>query len=75
VRRLRHRIAYPAPPLTRAPVEITALVSHRWAALIVGLLVVVVSTSESNSELFRSTPAEHPVGFSEAVDAAGGMDP
>jgi len=50
-------------------------VSHRWAALIVGLLVVVVSTSESNSELFRSTPAEHPVGFSEAVDAAGGMDP
>src|ERR1700754_4737225 len=59
------------------------VVSHRWTALIVGLLLVVVSTSgalivyepemlrASNSELFHSTPADHAVSFGEAVDAVG----
>lgn len=29
----------------------------------------------SNSELFRSTAADHPVSFSKAIDAVGKMDP
>jgi uncharacterized iron-regulated membrane protein len=63
------------------------VVSHRWTALILGLLVVVVSTSgalivyepeilrASNSELFHTTAADRPVSFSEAVDAVARMDP
>jgi uncharacterized iron-regulated membrane protein len=59
------------------------VVSHRWTALVFGLLLVIVSTSgalivyepemlrASNSELFRTTPADGPVTFSEAIDAVG----
>ena len=63
------------------------MVSHRWTALVFGLLLVIVSTSgalivyepemlrASNSELFRTTPADGPVTFSEAIDAVGRADP
>ena len=61
--------------------------SHRWTALIFGLLLVIVSTSgalivyepemlrASNSELFHSTPMERPVPFREALDAVAVADP
>src|SRR5262245_30731478 len=63
------------------------VVSHRWIALALGLLVVAVSTSgamivyepellrASNSELFHATEAAEPVGFSAALDAVRAVDP
>ena len=60
---------------------------HRWIALTLGLLLVVVITSgalvvyapellrASNAELFHSTQAEQPIGFSAAIDAMKKQDP
>lgn len=67
------------------------VLTHRWIALTLGLLVVVVSTSgalivyepemlrASNAELFHTTLDTTldgvPVGFSAAMDAVAGVDP
>jgi PepSY-associated TM region len=67
------------------------VVTHRWIALTLGLLLVVVSTSgalivyepellrASNAELFHATLDtaldDAPVGFSAAMDAVAGADP
>jgi len=75
----------------RAPGVSTAkrflVLSHRWTALIFGLLLVIVSTSgalivyepemlrASNSELFASTQTDRPVTFSDATDAVAAADP
>jgi uncharacterized iron-regulated membrane protein len=60
---------------------------HRWTALIIGLLIVVVSTSGAlvvyapellragNAELFRSTPAERPIDFTAAIEKVQATDP
>ena len=60
---------------------------HRWTALILGVLLVVVSTSgalvvyapellrASNAELFRSTPSERPIDFTAAIDAIQESEP
>src|SRR5690349_14852407 len=61
--------------------------SHRWTALVLGFLLVVVSTSgalvvyapellrASNAELFRSTPAEQPVDFTRALATVRETEP
>ncbi len=63
------------------------VVSHRWVALIIGVLLVVISTSgalvvyepellrASHPQLYHSTPAPNPIGFSAAIDAVAGADP
>lgn len=60
---------------------------HRWTALILGVLLVVVSTSgalvvyapellrASNAELFRSTPTERPIDFTAAIEAIQESEP
>ena len=60
---------------------------HRWTALILGVVLVVVSTSgalvvyapellrASNAELFRSTPSERPIDFSAAIEAIQESEP
>ncbi|RDH76479.1 PepSY domain-containing protein [Mycolicibacterium moriokaense] len=60
---------------------------HRWTALVLGLLLVVVSTSgalvvyapellrTSNSELFHSTPAERQVDFTTAIEGVQASEP
>ncbi len=60
---------------------------HRWTALVLGLLLVVVSTSgalvvyapellrATNAELFHSTPTGHPIDFAAAVDAVQAAEP
>src|SRR5262245_58503917 len=60
---------------------------HRWTALTLGLLLVIVSTSgalvvyapemlrASNAELFRSTPGEGPIDFTAAIDTVRDQDP
>jgi uncharacterized iron-regulated membrane protein len=65
----------------------TLKVCHRWTALIVGLLLVVVSTSgalivyapelvrATNADLFRAAPDTEPVGFTRAVAAVKDADP
>lgn len=76
----------------RSPSRITQLrrllvLSHRWTALTLGLLLVVVSTSGAlvvyapellragNAELFHTTPAAQPVGFTSAVEAVQAVEP
>jgi uncharacterized iron-regulated membrane protein len=61
--------------------------THRWTALILGLLVVIVSTSgalvvyapellrASNAELFHSTPSSQSVDFTHAIDAVRESEP
>jgi uncharacterized iron-regulated membrane protein len=61
--------------------------SHRWTALILGLLIVIVSTSGAlvvyapemlragNADLFHTTQSATPVGFSTAIEAVKTSDP
>lgn len=60
---------------------------HRWTALALGPLIVVVGTSGAlvvyapellragNAELFRSTPSERPIDFTTAIGAVTAQDP
>ncbi|MEH3157167.1 MAG: PepSY-associated TM helix domain-containing protein [Gordonia paraffinivorans] len=71
----------------RAPVRRFLVVTHRWSALLLGLVLVVVCTSgaalvyepeivrTSHSELFHSTPSVVPVGFDTAFAAVRAADP
>src|ERR1700761_6124628 len=61
--------------------------SHRWTALMLGVLVVIVSTSgalvvyapemlrASNAELFHSTQAAQPADFNAAIEAVRRAEP
>jgi uncharacterized iron-regulated membrane protein len=61
--------------------------SHRWTALVLGVLVVIVSTSgalvvyapemlrASNAELFHSTQAAQPADFNAAIEAVRRAEP
>ncbi|MGH3726345.1 MAG: PepSY-associated TM helix domain-containing protein [Mycobacterium sp.] len=64
---------------TASRVRRILVLSHRWIGLLLGVLVVIVSTSGAllvfqpelvralNSEMFRTTFTEEPIGFAQAI--------
>ncbi|WP_326568668.1 PepSY-associated TM helix domain-containing protein [Amycolatopsis rhabdoformis] len=73
--------------LRRRPVRRALVVTHRWTSLVLGLFLVLETTSgaillyhaeyfrATHSEFYRHTPSEHPVSLQQARDIVAGAHP
>jgi hypothetical protein len=75
------------PWYRRHPVRRTLVVTHRWVSLVLGLLLLVVTTSgaivlyagdwtkATHGDVYSVTPTKHPVAFDEAVATVAAAHP
>jgi len=72
---------------TRRPIRKALVITHRWSALVLGVVLVIVCTSgaalvyepelvhASHGRLLHGTRSVHPVGFQDAENAVHAVDP